>query len=251
MALASSTLVSPVVIRPGRRESRRVPDAGDRTREPRAGTPQAPTEASGPIPTARVDGETAPAAAEAAQAAAEAAILRRIHDDPEAFGELYDLYCDRIYEYIYRRLRDRTAAEDVTAEVFIKAMRAIDGFRPGGPPIGAWLYRIASNTVIDHVRARRSTVSLEVAPDSVDPARPVEEQAIDRVETDRVWQAVDALTGAQQLAVRLRFADDLPLAVIAARMGRTEGAVKLLLHRALAAMRVNLDVADAPKEARS
>ena len=244
MALASSMLVRPVVIRPGRRESPRVPGPGDPTHGTPAEKSPASTEASGPIPAAGIDDELE-------QAAAEAAILRRIHDDPEAFGELYDLYCDRIYEYVYRRLRDRPAAEDVTAEVFIKAMRAIDGFRPDGPPIGAWLYRIASNTVIDHVRARRATVSLEVSPDSVDPARPVEEQAIARVEADRVWQAVDALTGAQQTAVRLRFGDDLPLAAIATRMGRTEGAVKLLLHRALAAMRAHLDVTDAAEEGRA
>jgi RNA polymerase sigma-70 factor, ECF subfamily len=201
-------------------------------------------------------GETAPDATAPAWSAAdaEAEILGRLHSDPEAFGDLYDLFCDRIHEYVYRRLRDRAAADDVTAEVFFKALRAIDGYRPGGPPFGAWLYRIASNAVVDHLRARRPTVNLDDALDAahpVDRAPSVEDQVIDRVEADRVWAAVDTLTDAQRTAVRLRFAEDLTVPTIAERMERTEGAVKLLLNRAMSAIRAQLDAAGPRTEGRA
>jgi RNA polymerase sigma-70 factor, ECF subfamily len=175
----------------------------------------------------------------------EADILARVAHDPEAFGELYDRYNARIYLFVYRRLHHRPTAEDVTAEVFVKALRAIDGYHTTGAPFAAWLYRIATNAVIDHVRASRATVSLDAAAESADPARPVDEQAIARAEAARLWLVVDTLTEAQRTAVTLRFADDLPLAAIAERMGRSEGAVKLLLHRAMAAIRTAID-ADQP-----
>ena len=77
--------------------------------------------------------------------------------------------------------------------------------------------------------------------DPADAAQPVDEQAINRAEAVRVWRAVERLTEAQRTAVALRYGEDLPIAAIAARMGRTEGAVKLLLNRGLAAVREHLD----------
>jgi RNA polymerase sigma-70 factor, ECF subfamily len=160
--------------------------------------------------------------------------------DPEAFGALYDRYCDQIYRFVYRRLTNHESAEDVTAEVFFKALRAIDSYRPTAGPFSGWLYRIAANAVVDHARARRITASLDVTMDAADRAAPVEEQVINRVEADKVWAAIDGLTEAQRVAVTLRFGRDLPIADIANHMGRSEGAVKLLLNRGLAAVRAQL-----------
>jgi RNA polymerase sigma-70 factor (ECF subfamily) len=164
--------------------------------------------------------------------------------DAEAFGVLYDRYCDRIHRFVYARLRDRTAAEDVTAEVFFKALKAITTYRPAAGPFSAWLYRIAGNAVIDYLRARRPTVSLELEMDRTDPAAPVEDQAIDRVEVGQVWNAIDQLSHAQRTAVVLRLERDLPIAEIAGHMNRSEGAVKLLLHRGMTALRERLREAD-------
>jgi RNA polymerase sigma-70 factor (ECF subfamily) len=141
---------------------------------------------------------------------------------------------------VYRRLSNHEAAEDVTAEVFFKALKAIDSYRPDAGPFSAWLYRIAANAVVDHARARRSTASLDVTIDTADRAAPVDEQVINRVEAAKVWEAVDGLTDAQRLAVTLRFGRDLPIAAIAEQMGRSEGAIKLLLNRGLAAVRAQL-----------
>jgi RNA polymerase sigma-70 factor (ECF subfamily) len=171
-------------------------------------------------------------------------LVARCATDPEAFGLLYDKYCDRIHRFVYSRLRDRAAAEDVTAEVFFKALKALATYRPAAGPFAGWLYRIAGNAVIDHLRAKRPTVSLELEMDSTDPAAPVEDQAIDRVEVAHVWRAIDGLSQAQRTAVVLRLDRDLPIAEIAGRMNRSEGAVKLLLHRGLTALRERLRDAD-------
>ena len=170
----------------------------------------------------------------------DASLVEHSKTDVEAFGELYDRYCDRIYRYVFRRLRNHEAAEDVTADIFLKVLRAIDTYRPATAPFSTWLYRIAANAVVDYTRGRRITMSLDVTADAADLGAPVEEQVITRVEAARVWQAVDNLTDAQRTAVTLRFGSDLPIAAIAGQMGRTEGAVKLLLNRGLAAVRSQL-----------
>jgi RNA polymerase sigma-70 factor (ECF subfamily) len=178
------------------------------------------------------------------EVATDADLVARCATDPEAFGLLYDKYCDRIHRFVYSRLRDRTAAEDVTAEVFFKALKALASYRPSAGSFAGWLYRIAGNAVIDHLRAKRPTVSLELEMDTTDPAAAVEDQAIDRVEVAHVWRAIDELGQAQRTAVVLRLDRDLPIAEIAGRMNRSEGAVKLLLHRGLTALRERLRDAD-------
>jgi RNA polymerase sigma-70 factor, ECF subfamily len=170
----------------------------------------------------------------------DATLVELARTDPEAFGVLYDRYCDPIHRYVTRRLYDSQSAEDVTAEVFFKALRALDTYRPQTAPFSAWLYRIAANAVVDVLRARRPTVPLDEAADLADPSASVEQQAIDRVQAERVWAAVDRLTDAQRTAVILRLGQDLPIAEIASRMTRSEGAVKLLLNRGLYAVREDL-----------
>ena len=171
-------------------------------------------------------------------------------DDAEAFGILYDRYANQVFRMVYHRLSDRSDAEDVTAEVFVKALRAIDAYRPSRAPFWGWLHRIAANAVVDHVRARRATVSLDVVADAVDTAVGVEQQVIRRLEADRAWQAVAGLCPAQRTAVTLRLGRDLPIADIAGRMERSEGAVKLLLNRGLTTLRQRLvETAAAPATA--
>jgi RNA polymerase sigma-70 factor (ECF subfamily) len=178
----------------------------------------------------------------------DASLARRSRADAEAFGMLYDRYCERIYRYVHRRLGNHAVAEDVTADVFLKALKAIDSYRPDTAPFSAWLYRIATNAVIDHTRARRLTTSLDAAVDAADQEAPVEEQAINRLEAARVWTAIDALGEAQRTAVTLRLGRDLPIAAIAEQMGRSEGAVKLLLNRGLTAVRQHLQVSTGDRE---
>jgi RNA polymerase sigma factor (sigma-70 family) len=173
-------------------------------------------------------------------ASSDAELIARCHRDSEAFGVLYDRYRDRIYHFVYLRLRERAATEDVVAEIFVKALKGLPSYRCGQGPFSAWLYGIAKNCVIDHVRAARPILALELQPDLADPATSVEEQAIERAAVAQVWKAVDGLSQAQRTAVVLRLERDLPIAEIAGAMNRTEGAVKLLLHRAFGALRLSL-----------
>lgn len=170
----------------------------------------------------------------------DAELAERSRVDVEAFGVLYKRYWPRIYRMVHGRIHDPTDAEDVTAEVFVKALRAIDGYLPARAPFWGWLYRIASNAVIDHFRARRPTVSLAVVAAVEDPATDIEAEVISRAEARRAWRAVAHLCLSQRTAVTLRLAHDLPIAAIAERMERSEGAVKQLINRGLGSVRQRL-----------
>lgn len=160
--------------------------------------------------------------------------------DAEAFAVLYSRYSQQIYRSVYYRLRDFADAEDVTAEVFVKALRAIDRYRPERAPFWGWLHRIAANAVIDHVRERRPAVPFDTVPDTRDAATDVEEEVIRRAQAERAWGAVAQLCPTQRTALTLRLAHDLPIAAIAGRMDRSEGAVKQLINRGLSTVREQL-----------
>jgi RNA polymerase sigma-70 factor (ECF subfamily) len=171
--------------------------------------------------------------------------------DADAFGVLYRRYSGQIYRVVYQRLRDREDAEDVTAEVFVKAFRAINDYIPSRAPFWSWLHRIALNTVIDHVRARRPAVSLAVAADPEDPAADVEAQVVRRTEASRIWTAVEKLCTTQRTALTLRLGHDLPIAIIAGHMDRSEGAVRQLINRGLSGVRAELGGGQPPGAGRA
>jgi RNA polymerase sigma-70 factor (ECF subfamily) len=175
----------------------------------------------------------------------EAALVERARSDAEAFGQLYEHYAPLVYRFVYNRLRDRAVAEDLTADVFYKALRAIDRYRPTGSPFRAWIFQIAVNTITDHLRRRRPGVDLDAAGEQPDRRPAVDEQVAQRSEVERVWEAVRGLNEAQRTAIALKLGQDMHTADIAIAMGRSEGAVKLLIHRGLAAVRKQL--AEAPR----
>lgn len=184
-----------------------------------------------------------PAAAELLaddRARQDAELVERARVDPEAFGELYERYVSSIYRLVYSRLRSREEAEDVTSEIFFKALRAIDRYRPSGRPFRAWLYQIANNAIIDYLRTRKPAVELEAAGDRADPGAAVEDQVVNRGELADVWAAINRLNESQRLAITLKLAQDMHTVDIAACMGRSEGAVKLLIHRGLSTIRREL-----------
>jgi RNA polymerase sigma-70 factor (ECF subfamily) len=178
----------------------------------------------------------------------EADLVERARTDAAAFGELYQHYAPLIYRFIYNRLRDRATAEDLTSDVFYKALRAIDRYRPP-TPFGSWLYRIAANTAIDHLRTRHPASNLDDMGEQADQQPPVVEQVVNRSQAARVWSAIDGLQEAQRTAVSLKLGQDMHTADIAVCMGRSEGAVKLLIHRGLAGIRRQLGAAEGAEEA--
>jgi RNA polymerase sigma-70 factor (ECF subfamily) len=157
--------------------------------------------------------------------------------DKEAFTRLYETHFDKIYRYVILRVGKKVEAEDMTQQVFVKAYESIPSFKWKGVPFSAWLFRIAHNLVIDHVRKerKRPTVSFEeslVASDS-NPHLEVER----RLDIEQLVSAMKHLTEAQREVISLRFAGGLSVAEVATVMGKTVGAVKALQHSAIISLR--------------
>ena len=157
--------------------------------------------------------------------------------DAAAFGQLYDLYLDRVYRYVYYRLGNRQDAEDVTEQVFLRALQAINRFRCDDSPFIAWLLGIARNAVIDHVRARKSTHPLNEA--LVDKGQNGDPGLLAdmRCTHEQLRQAILGLKPEYREVIVLRFVEELDHAQTAASLSRSEGAVRVLQHRALCALR--------------
>lgn len=165
-------------------------------------------------------------------------LIRRAKEyDPAAFAEIYERYYQKIYNYIYYRVSDGTTAEDLCSEVFVKALEAIDSYTFKGIPFSAWLYRIASNLVIDHYRRQppQPDMPWEDSQPLVAHDNPGErlEREFDHQE---LRAALRGLTSDQQQVIILKFVDGLSNNEVAHILGKTEGAVKSLQHRALASL---------------
>jgi len=169
-------------------------------------------------------------------------LVERAKSDPEAFGVLYDRYVDEIYRFARARLGNAPAAEDVTADVFVKALRGISRYRDRGRPFSCWLYRIARNAVADHFR--HEPVSRQLSDRLPDADTQVEATAIRRLEVDDLWGRVEKLPPQQRVAMTLRFRDDRSAREAAAIMGKSEAAVKLLIYRAVGRLRSQVGVLD-------
>lgn len=159
--------------------------------------------------------------------------------EEEALSELYDRYELKIYSYIYRRTSDQALAEDLTAQVFLKMLEAIQGDRAWHSSFSGWLYRIAHNLVIDHYRARdrQKQVSIDDVPNMRDSTTSPVRAAEMALEADALRSAIRRLTDEQAQVITLRFLEGYSFAEIAEMMDKTEGAVKALQHRAVATLR--------------
>jgi RNA polymerase sigma-70 factor (ECF subfamily) len=162
--------------------------------------------------------------------------------DPEAFGALFDHYYAPVYRYVAARVGRPSDAEDLAQLVFVKALEALPRYEVRGVPFGGWLFRLARNVVIDHIRTRREHVTLDMAVErSTEEAGPGELAAL-RQELDSVACALGRLTPEQREAIELRFFAGLSAREAAEAMGRQEGTVRGLQFRAIAALRRELGV---------
>ena len=167
-------------------------------------------------------------------------LVERAKHDPEAFGMLYDRYVGKVYRFAYCRMRDRSLAEDLTSEVFFKALKGIRTYDHRRHGLSSWLYRIAENTAVDFYRKRRPEAGLE-AGDAVPSSHPSPADDVAQRDTiGQIWTAVDRLPAQQRTAMRLRFNRDLTNRQVGALMGKSPAAVKLLVHRAVTRLRVEL-----------
>jgi RNA polymerase sigma-70 factor (ECF subfamily) len=165
--------------------------------------------------------------------------------DKEAFGELYERYLDKIYNYVYYRTGNHHDAEDLTARVFTRAMAHIETYTERGVPFQAWLYRIAHNLVANwhRDRGRRKVIPLDEFITSSLGSESPDHQAEDNEEREALLRAIRRLPEERQQLLLLKFVEHLSNAEIGAIMNRTEGAVKSLYHRTLIALRDELGTA--------
>ena len=172
----------------------------------------------------------------------ESLVRRAQQQDQRAFAQLYEEHFDKIYRYVALRIGDRAEAEDITQQVFLKALRSISSFRWKGAPFSAWLFRIAHNQVVDHLRkkTKQATVPIDesVISSSNDPQLLIEQ----KLNIEQLISATRRLTEAQREVISLRFAGELPIAQVAKIVGKSEGAIKALQHSAVVALRKALSV---------
>ena len=161
-----------------------------------------------------------------------------------AFGQVYEAYYLRVYRYAAARVGQGAAAEDITQEVFLKALNSLHRFKFTGPPFTAWLFRIAHNLVIDRARHHKAAAAATSGPPApldnaltIAGGQNVEEQAMASLDVEALREALERVTRLQRQVIELRFLAGLSLAETAAVMGRNENAIKALQHSALGALR--------------
>ncbi len=165
-----------------------------------------------------------------------------IRGSSSAFGVLYDHYQPMIYRFVLVKVAGRAEAEDITHQTFLSAWQNVRTYKHRGHPFSSWLYQIARNQVIDHYRAKKGDVSI----DAVDPEYFVAQASITmdlagKLEMEKVRQAVQKLKPDYQDVIIMRFIEDISLKETALAMGKSEGAVKLIQHRAIKELQKLLD----------
>jgi len=178
----------------------------------------------------------------AAETAEVRALVERAKEgDQEAFEELYLLQFDRIYGYLQLSVGNRHDAEDLTNQTFVKMIESIDRFEWRKVPLSAWLFRIAHNLAMDHFRSRRRWQPEEEPPELPgSEARSAEDEALHTIGRESMFELIESLSEDQKQVLTLKFVFDFSNAEVGMILGKSEGAVKSLQHRALGSLRRQL-----------
>jgi RNA polymerase sigma-70 factor, ECF subfamily len=162
----------------------------------------------------------------------------------KALEELYLLHFDRIYSYLQMSVGNRHDAEDLTNQTFIKMLESIDRFVWRQAPFSAWLFRIAHNLAMDHFRAGRRCQPEEEPerPDAIEAS--AEHEALQSIGRESMLEMIEGLSPEQRQVLTLKFVFNFPNADVATILGKTEGAVKSLQHRALVSLQKQLTRAE-------
>lgn len=161
-------------------------------------------------------------------------IHRAAAGDSEAFGLLYDEYHSQIYRFVFLKVSSKEDAEDLTHQIFMNAWEHMPGYRQQGFPFSSWLYRIARNAVIDHYRTRKDKIRLEDAdPEMFALGESIQADTHQILELEKVRQAIAKLSPLHQDVIIMRFVEELAIREVASALKKSEGAIKLLQHRAI------------------
>ena len=168
-------------------------------------------------------------------------VERAQQGDREALEELYLIYFDRIYSYLHMSVGNRHDAEDLTTQTFLKMLESIGKFRFQAAPFSAWLFRIAHNLAMDHFRAARRWQPEEEVPEPLGSEEvSAEEEALQAIGQKSMLELIEGLSQEQQQVLTLKFVFNFANAEAATILGKTEGAVKSLQHRALVSLQKQL-----------
>lgn len=171
-------------------------------------------------------------------------LVQAAQSDPAKFDALYELHFERIYYFLARRVRDRATAEDLTSEVFHKALANLPNYEWRGAPFAAWLFRIAANALADQYKRAAREIPSSDADDTQYPDAHPDLSSPDLEAIDyhaRLFRLVDNLPAVQQRVIRERFVEQRTIREIASRLEKTEGAIKQLQFRALQTLRAQME----------
>jgi RNA polymerase sigma-70 factor (ECF subfamily) len=169
-------------------------------------------------------------------------LIRRAKEcDPSAFARLYEHYYEDVYNYVYHRVPGAPVAEDLTAEVFLKALESIDSFNFWGPPLVVWLFRIARNLIADYYRRGPVPVEVSLKEGMLHPEEGADEVFERELTREQLVRALSNLTEDQQEVVILRFVDGFSITDVAQILDKSAGAIKSLQHRALDSLNRGLE----------
>jgi RNA polymerase sigma-70 factor (ECF subfamily) len=166
-------------------------------------------------------------------------IDRARNGDAEAFGDLYERHLDSVFRFFYSRLDSRQDAEDLTEETFFRIWRALPNYKDQGVPFLAYIFHVAHNLLIDHHRRFANSKGVVALEDeiAVKSQTNPSEVALNNIQHQEIKQALEKLTEDHQLVLVTRFLSELSTEEVAQVMGRSKGAVRVLQHRALNALR--------------
>lgn len=152
--------------------------------------------------------------------------------DESAFGQIYDLYFEKVYRFVYYRVNHRETAEDLVAETFIRVWDKVSEIEGPGS-FNGWVYQIARNLVIDHYRSRKITIDLEYLENFLE----YEDNVVDKTNLqfqEKIFlEALKKLSSDQQLVIKLKYLDELTNPEIAKILDKSEGAIRVIQHRAI------------------
>jgi RNA polymerase sigma-70 factor (ECF subfamily) len=168
-------------------------------------------------------------------------VSRAQEGDRDALEELYLIHFDRIYGYLHMSVGNRHDAEDLTTQTFLKMLESIGKFRWRSAPFSAWLFRIAHNLAMDHFRAARRWQPEEEPPEPAGAEEPSAEQgALEAIGRESMLELIERLSHEQKQVLTLKFVFSFSNGEVATILGKTEGAVKSLQHRALVSLQKRL-----------
>lgn len=161
-------------------------------------------------------------------------LIERAHEgDKAAVSTLYDAHVQSIFAYINYRVGSEAIAEDLTADVFLRMIRALPKYQYTGAPFGAWLFRIAANRIAEYYREKQPVLSDSILENYRSNDPDPDDQIVTEAQRSRVREAMHMLSDDYQTVLILRFTQDLPHTEVASIMGKSIEAVRVLQHRAL------------------